>query len=614
MEPAWSQDLTTRDQFQDALRKLAEPLRACRSPGHARVRLGATGAHYSVDCAEMEGFCRPLWGLAPLAAGGGHYDDWDSVCRGLVNGTNPAHPEFWGLPGDYGQRLVEMAALGAALCLAPHLLWEPLAPAERTQVAAYLEAINTCRLHECNWYFFRVLVNLALHRVGARSNPERTTADLDRLESYYLGDGWYSDGLTEQRDYYVSFAMHYYGLLYALLAQQQDPRRCERFRERAARFARDFILWFAADGSALPFGRSLTYRFAQGAFWGALAFAGVEALPWGVIKGLFARHLRWWLRQPIFTETGLLTIGYSYPNLNMAEQYNSPGSPYWAFKLFLPLALPESHPFWSATEQALPDLPRQSQQSHARMLICRDDQADHVVALVGGQWAAWGCRHGSEKYAKFCYANRFGFSVPSAATGLEFGAHDSMLALSEEGEYFRVRGKSENIHVSEQAIRSTWSPWPDVLITTWLVPTGAWHVRVHHVRSKRALVSAEGGFALSRAADDRHGPQGNQRCTEGHALAEYPAGLSSIRDLLGNRAGQVVRAAPNTNLLHPRTVIPTLRGRHEPGQFWLACAVQGLPRAQGGAVVEGSVPTCALTKRGFTVAQGDEIHYHCDAD
>src|SRR5207248_7125795 len=130
--------------------------------------------------------------------------------------------------------------------------------------------------------------------------------------------------------------------------------RAKRIIERARLFAKDFVHYFNAEGTALPFGRSLTYRFAQGAFWGALAFANVEALPWGVIKGLYLRHLRWWMRQPIFTETGLLTIGYTYPNLVMAESYNSSQSPYWALKAFLPLALPEEHPFWQAEETSLP--------------------------------------------------------------------------------------------------------------------------------------------------------------------------------------------------------------------------------------------------------------------
>jgi hypothetical protein len=197
-------------------------------------------------------------------------------------------------------------------------------------------------------------------------------AALDRLEEFYLGDGWYSDGPTAQRDYYIPFGMHFYGLVYAKLAGRDDPERARRFRERAAAFAHDFVHWFAADGAALPFGRSLTYRFAQGGFWGALAFADVEALPWGVVKGLVLRHLRWWTRRPIYQPDGALAIGYGYPNLNMAEQYNSPGSPYWALKFFLPLALPEEHPFWQAEEAPMPDLAPVHTLPHAGMIVCRD--------------------------------------------------------------------------------------------------------------------------------------------------------------------------------------------------------------------------------------------------
>ena len=81
--------------------------------------------------------------------------------------------------------------------------------------------------------------------------------------------------------------------------------------------------WFARSGEAIPYGRSLTYRFAQTAFLAALAFSGSEAVPWGILRGLISRHFRYWFRQPILDCEDKLTIGYAYPNLNMAEGYNS---------------------------------------------------------------------------------------------------------------------------------------------------------------------------------------------------------------------------------------------------------------------------------------------------
>ncbi len=54
--------------------------------------------------------------------------------------------------------------------------------------------------------------------VGKRSiGPE----ELALIDSMYIGDGWYVDGKTTQRDYYIPFAFHYYGLIYATFMQDE---------------------------------------------------------------------------------------------------------------------------------------------------------------------------------------------------------------------------------------------------------------------------------------------------------------------------------------------------------------------------------------------------------
>ncbi len=580
--PFVGNDLRTRADLQRAVRDLVAPLRPHFSPGRARVRLGFTGAHYDNHAAELEGFARPLWGLVPLAAGGGIFPDWELYRRGLTNGTDPNHAEYWGDPLDRDQRLVEMAAIGLALLMVPAEVWEPLSVQARARFADWLGRINTLGIVDSNWLWFLVLVNLGLRNVGAAYDEHAMRTALDRLDEFYLGEGWYSDGMTSQRDYYIPFAMHYYGLIYAKFAQADDPERAAALRTRAVAFAQDFVHWFAADGAALPFGRSLTYRFAQGALWGALAFADVEALPWGVIKGLALRHLRWWSRQPIFAPDGTLSIGYAYPNLNMAEQYNSPGSPYWALKYFLPLALPETHPFWQAEEQPLPELAPIKPQPHPYMIFMRDSANRHVVALTSGQFEPW-IRHAGEKYAKFAYSTAFGFSVPTGRRGLTQAAPDSMLALSDDGECYRVRERTSESVIEDGLLRSRWQPLPGVEVETWLIPCPPWHVRVHRLVTDRPVWTAEGGFALDRSGDNPLDRAGVQEAGDGFALARYPAGGSGLWDLgasrrsAAKRAGQVVRVDPNSNLLAPRTVIPTLCVRLDPGEHWLACAVLADP-------------------------------------
>ncbi|MEV4381404.1 DUF2264 domain-containing protein [Streptosporangium sp. NPDC049644] len=550
--------------------ELVLPLVPHLSPGRARLRLGSNTAHYDDAAAELEAFARPLWGLAPLAAGGGSFEHWELWRRGLAAGTDPGHGEFWGSVTDADQRLVETAAIGLALALAPEAVWDPLSGRERDGLAAWLLHSMTVEAVDNNWQFFPVMAGLGLDRVGVRFDSGPNLARLERLESFALGGGWYSDGPTAQRDYYVPFAMHYYGLVYAALAADRDLGRAGRLRERAAAFALDFRHWFTSGGAAVPFGRSLTYRFAQGAFWGALAFAGVEALPWGEVKGHLMRHLRWWLGRPIRDSAGLLTLGYGYAQPALTEQYNAPGSPYWALKAFLPLALAAGHPFWTADEEAARELAATSVQPEAGVALMRCERGRQVVMLSAGQHHTW-VRHGAAKYAKFAYSTAFGFSVPGGSWGLEQGAFDSTLAVSDDGTHWRPCEVPECLSARGGLLHARWTPWPDVEVDTWLLPRPPWHVRVHRLRSGRGLSSAEGAFAVDRDPAAHRAAEG-----PGHARLDSPAGLCVIEDLRGARSGELVLPLPGTNVIVPRTVIPTLRGEHEPGEHWLACAVLGL--------------------------------------
>ena len=339
------------------------------------------------------------------------------------------------------------------------------------------------------------------------------------------------------------------------------------FRERAAVFAQDFQHWFSADGAALPFGRSLTYRFAHGAFWGALAFADVEALPWPVVKGLYLRHLRWWMRQPIFSETGLLTIGYAYPNLLMAESYNSPGSPYWALKTFLPLALPEEHPFWQAEEAPLP--PRRAVHTvpGAKLILTTDPVSRDVTAINPGQPVLDWPRNAPHKYSKCAYSTRFGFSVPSSVATPVEGGFDNELSLSDDERFYRRRDMCLDAEVRDGVAYSRWQPWPDVEVRTWLIADAHGHIRIHCLRTKRKLWALEAGFAAGWTSRE------TLQAVPGEVRS--PAGVSILRNLLGEREAGTVDLGANSHLLTSHATMPVLRSMHEPGEHWLACRAEG---------------------------------------
>jgi len=584
--------MKTRADLAAHLATLLGPLEARFTPGDAGFHLGETAAHYPFRMAALEGFSRVLWGLAPLLAGGGSSPLTDRMVAGLAHGTDPAHPAYWGVGGDRDQRQVEMAAMALALLLKPEVFWDRLDDGGRDRLASWLGTINAVELPPTNWEFFRVLVNLALKTLGRPHSADRLAAGLGFIDALYRDDGWYID--ETNYDLYNPFAFHFYGLVYARFQAAEDPERCARFRRRARQFAGQFVPWFAGDGSIVAQGRSLTYRFAAASFFSACAFAGEEVLPWGVLKGLVLRHLRWWFDQPILDTEGLLTIGYRYPNLILAEQYNSPGSPYWALKTYLVLALPAEHPFWTSAELPLPSQPSQVLLPVPRMLVARDGGGPdaHVWLLNGGQYPCWESVQSAAKYAKFAYSNRFGFCVSHGGFDLGKTGADSTLLLSEGDGYWRERRHNDDRTAGPGWVHSRWCPWADVVIDTWLVAAQAGHVRLHRIVTGRRLETAEGGFSLPDldTADLTAVPRTPALAGEGGRLtAVLPWAWGAVADLApGTRKAELHKPEPNLNVLYPKVLVPLLRVDLPPGTHWLVCQVDAgwgpVPRKLAAAV------------------------------
>ncbi|MDR3051193.1 MAG: DUF2264 domain-containing protein [Oscillospiraceae bacterium] len=571
--PAQQNPLLTRADFERAALDILAPLSSLLSPGCARLRLGETGAVYPQAVAEMEAYSRALWALAPLAAAKCAaarplIAQWRA---GLAHGTDPAHPEYWGDIGDFDQRMVEMAAIALALMIAPDDFYHCHPTPVRANIAAWLGQINRYDMPVNNWRFFRVLVNTAFRCLGLPQDEARLAEDFALIEEHYVGGGWYYD-YPDQREYYTHWAYHYYGLIYARVVGDSDTARAASFRERAAEIAPRFAAWFNRDGEALPYGRSLTYRFAQGSLFSAMAFAGVTppGLGYGQLKGLVLRHMRAWLAKPIFTRDGVLTIGYGYPNLLMAEGYNAPGSPYWALKIFLPLALPDDHPFWQAPETPCTP-PQRLCDEPGRMLIVRDRRNLHVQAFCAGNHAA-GHAHDDAKYEKFAYSTAFAFSVPKSVKVLARGAFDSMLALSDDGLTWHGRYGRDAFGILPDRVTCTWRPFADVIVQTEIVPLGDWHLRAHRIHTPRPLFAAEGGYAIR--LDPAEGDAQRVLAAD-RAAVLAPWGASGAVALRGYGGAEIVQPEPNTNLLYPRTLLPTLRAELPAGESLLVCAVLG---------------------------------------
>ncbi|MGN1367425.1 MAG: DUF2264 domain-containing protein [Aristaeellaceae bacterium] len=579
MEQRQHNPLRTRQDMIDAALAIIRPTVKYLTPGRARLMLSATTAHYDEGIAGMEGFSRVLFAIIAMLAGGVPEAEplWAEWREGIIHGVDPDSDEYWGDIGPFDQRMVEMATYGMGMALAPERFFHELPANAQENLYRWLNQINRYDMPRNNWKFFRVMVNVGFLAVGRPADEPMLAADLDELETHYTRDGWYFDAPT-QRDYYTIWAFHYFSLVYARVMGERDPERCARFRERARMMMPRFACWFDASGRALPYGRSLTYRFAQCDFWGACALAGVEApgIGYGEIKGFLLRNLRFWLRLPIFDGSDILTVGYGYPNLVASEGYNAPGSPYWGMKAFLALALPEEHPFWQAEEKEYTP-PERFCDEQVRLLITRDAENRQVVAFTAGNHATEHM-HEDEKYEKFAYSTKFGFSVIKEASTLGKGAFDSMLAVKRVGkDLWHGRSGCERFAVTEEKVTCTWCPMEGVTIDTELIPvTGLWHVRRHVIHTDCAIEAAEAAFAVCR---DRAGKRLCDRVrtaceAEGtSAVAHGPFGTSCIYGLKGYDGATMVYPEPNTNLMEPRTVLPTLKCTLEPGVTELICAV-----------------------------------------
>ncbi len=550
-------NLESKDDFQSIMLEILRPLKKHYSEGCAQLYLGDTFAHYDINATYMEAVSRPLWALVPFWAGGG----MEAVSAGepsfleiyrkaLVNGTNPDHPEYWGECGSFDQRFVEMAAISYGIMFAPKAVWDPLSESEKRNLSNYLNKINEHPLPVCNWILFAVLVNTAMKKAGMPYDEKMLNKYLDGLETFYIGDGWYKDGDSNQKDYYISFAIHFYCLIYAIQMEDCDPERCKLYKERAMEFAKTFIYWFDEDGDAIPFGRSLTYRFSQVSFFSVCLLAGLEPFPVPVMKGLIARHLKSWLKRPIFDRDGILTIGYGYPNLVMSERYNAPGSPYWGMKVFAFLLLPDNHPFWSVKAAEYPE-------NIIARKVCPIPAADmlvyhhgnHATAFVPGVYSRWGHGHIVEKYSKFAYDTKFSINVARSQYELDENAPNNMLAFFING-FVYVRRQCIKHEITENGVYSVWSPHEGITVETLITPTEAGYVSKHKITSTIECEAYEFGFPIRR--DDFEAMDNTYENSDDNCLV---TNRNSWCRVSGGK-GHYIFADPDTNLLYQRTAIP----------------------------------------------------------
>lgn len=345
--------------------RLLAGVRPYTSPSGSLITLPGKPGGYGTAVDGLEGFARTFL-LAGFRLAGENGADPTGLAEryaaGLAAGTDPAHPERWTRPEEHGQAKVEAASLALILDMTRPWIWDRLSPDVQERTVEYLASVvGDLDYPDNNWVWFRIVVETFLRSVGGPFSADDMVHDLAAHDRFHRPGGWFADGPERSFDHYAGWALHLYPALWermtgaaevAAAAGDDLATRSAADREHLARYLDDALTLVGSDGGPLVQGRSLTYRFAAAAPFWAGAFAGVGRP--GQIREAATRIVRHFAEHDVPGPDGLLTLGWHGPWRPIAQRYSGPGSPYWASKGLLGLALPASHEVWTAAPEPLP--------------------------------------------------------------------------------------------------------------------------------------------------------------------------------------------------------------------------------------------------------------------
>ncbi|MFJ3711497.1 DUF2264 domain-containing protein [Streptomyces sp. NBC_01387] len=555
----------TRAHWEALADRMLDALVPYATPGFAQYRLPGRGSWSGVVSDGLEGYARSfLLAAFRIAGAGGDVDPRlvERYAQGLATGTDPDSREAWPKLTECSQQMVEAASVAVALHETRPWIWDKLDTRVQERVVDWFSGFVGHRTWDNNWRLFQVVSEQFLASVGAPYSQSDIDGGLDRIEDWYVGDGWYTDGDGRNFDYYIGWALHLYPLLWSRMAGE-DPEtgRTKVYRERLGQFLDGYQHFFGTDGAPVHQGRSLTYRYAALAPVWMGALADCTPLSPGRTRRLASGTMRHFAERGVPDERGLLTLGWYDTFLPTTQPYSGPASPYWASKGFLGLLLPADHPTWTAREQALPI-----------------EESDQYTALPAPGWLLHGTRddgivrlvnHGSDHnppqgegeddphYATFGYSTA---TAPESAPHARERAVDNHLALiGPDGTPSRRR----RIHPLTCSGRTASSWYEDAgsRVETTSVLHGPWEIRVHRVDAPAGVTVREGGHPVAH----RERPQAEEG--SGRALARTADGLTSaLVGLYGWDSGEAsVARDVQANAYGPHSATPCLTRTEHPG-------------------------------------------------
>ncbi|MFJ4046167.1 DUF2264 domain-containing protein [Microbacterium sp. NPDC089987] len=349
----------TRAHWTAAADRILDAARQRSTHGGAMVDFAAgpgaadAGAGSAID--RLEGFARTFL-LAALRIAGDP-DGVDGTAHLVTHYAEALRhamaQRIWPALTDHSQATVEAASIAIALHLTRDTVWSALDDTTREGVHAWFAQARGTWCADNNHVLLGATLAAFNHAGGFAEGRDTVENALDRMDDWHRADGWYTDGDGRRFDHYNAFAFHWYPFFIdELMGAGFDDRRALH-RERLAAFVDGYQHLFDAHCAPVFQGRSLIYRWATAApFWMARR-EGLEVLHAGRTRRLTSGILKHFVDGGSL-DSGVLSLGWQRePTPSMVQSYSGPGSPYWAAKGFLGLALPADDPIWAAAETPL---------------------------------------------------------------------------------------------------------------------------------------------------------------------------------------------------------------------------------------------------------------------
>ena len=247
------------------------------------------------------------------------------------------------------QHTVEGAALAIGLMFSRGLIWDKFSKAERDQVAAFVSNIAHHRTIGNNWRFFNVLMMTFLKVNGYEIDEAALKDHIQHLMAFYVGDGWYRDDATF--DYYNPWGFHFYGPIWcSWYGYEHEPEIAAIMEERNVEFMSTYPRMFSRDAMQLMWGRSIIYRCAASAAFGAAFLMKRTEIDPGLARRIASGNIMQFIGRDDVFLNDVPCLGYYGPFAPLVQFYSCAASPFWLSKAYIALALPADSPFWTATE------------------------------------------------------------------------------------------------------------------------------------------------------------------------------------------------------------------------------------------------------------------------